>query len=63
LGIGVVSGVQVRAADPTAGDLKQHLTLGRFGIGQVDDGEVVLVASDRSHDGRRLSSKDGSGSM
>ena len=63
LGVGVVAGVEVRPADPAAGDLEQHLTLVGFGLGQVDDVEVAVMAGDGPHDGSRLSSKAGSGLM
>ena len=59
LGVGVVAGVEVGAADPAPGDLEQHLPLGWSGVGEVDDVEITVLAGDRPHAGRRLSSNGG----
>lgn len=47
--VGVGAGVQIRAADATPTDLKQHLPLARSERGQVDHLEHLVVARHRSH--------------
>ena len=63
LGIGVVSGVQVRAADATARHFYNDLVLARFRCGQIDDVKLRVLADDCLHAGNRLSSNGGSGLM
>lgn len=63
LGVGMVAGVQIRAAYAAPLDLEHELPLTGFGVGKFDDIEPRVLADDGPHLGSRLASKGGSGLM
>ena len=57
--VGVVAGVQVGPADPTAPDVEQDLSLARSGCRKVDDLKLGVLAGDGLHAQRRLTRRAG----